>query len=231
VEDRTYTASTNGPKIGEFLGRLTRGAHLDVAFEVVDSQNPHPEIENPELVVKFSGPDVDLLLANKAEVLLALEYLTMEMLHMPPDHHERVCFDANDYRLMRIAELRSIALTAAEKARRTHLPFHFSPMTSRERRIIHLALRGDSSVRSESAGTGPHRQVVIYPAEMPTPPDADRIADAQRLPPRVPSVGEAPREGFDRDRDRDRRGPGGPRGPRRDGPRRDGPPRRGPYRP
>ena len=42
-------------------------------------------------------------------------------------------------------------------------------MNSRERRIIHLALRNDSAVRSESAGMGPHRQVVVYPADMPSP--------------------------------------------------------------
>jgi spoIIIJ-associated protein len=42
-------------------------------------------------------------------------------------------------------------------------------MNSRERRIIHLALRNDSAVRSESAGMGPHRQVVVYPADMPAP--------------------------------------------------------------
>ena len=42
----------------------------------------HPDFENPDVVVKFSGPDVDLLLANKAELLLALEQLTMEMLRM-----------------------------------------------------------------------------------------------------------------------------------------------------
>jgi spoIIIJ-associated protein len=217
VEERTYTAQNLTPKLGHFLRLITENAGLNVDFEVADGDNPHPEIENPEVVVRFSGADVDLLLANKAEVLLALEYLTMEMLRMPPDHHERVCFDANDYRLLRIAELRSVALTAAEKVRRTHTPFRFSPMTSRERRIIHLALRNDAAVRSESAGTGPHRQVVIYPADMPTPPDADRVADAQRLPPRPPSLGDSNREQGHGDRhdrhDRPDRG----RGPRRDG--------------
>ena len=40
-------------------------------------------------MVKFSGPDVDLLLANRAELLLALEHVTMEMLRMPSEDHSR----------------------------------------------------------------------------------------------------------------------------------------------
>ena len=40
----------------------------------------HPEYESPEVTVQFKGPDVDLLLANKAELLLALEQVTMEAL-------------------------------------------------------------------------------------------------------------------------------------------------------
>jgi spoIIIJ-associated protein len=122
-------------------------------------------------VFKFSGPDVDLLLENKAELLLALEQLTMEVLHIPAEDHSRLCFDADDYRMLRIEELRVSALTAAEKVKRSHTPFNFNPMNSRERRIIHLALRNETAVRSESAGMGPQRQVVVYPADMPTPPE------------------------------------------------------------
>jgi len=62
------------------------------------------------------------------------------------------------------------ALAAADKVKRTHVPFHFNPMTSRERRVIHLALREEKELRSESVGVGPTRAVVIVPADMPTPP-------------------------------------------------------------
>ena len=49
---------------------------------------------------------MDLLLSNRAELLLALEHVTMEMLRMPSEDHSRISFDANDYRLLRIEELR-----------------------------------------------------------------------------------------------------------------------------
>ena len=81
---------------------------------------------------------------------------------MPPEHHTRLSFDARDYRALRIEELRLSAAAAAEKVRHTGMPFPFNPMTSRERRIIHLALRDEPGVRSESTGFGSYRQVVVH---------------------------------------------------------------------
>lgn len=157
----------NEKRIGEFLDQLIGNAGFDLKYQICRGETRHPDFENPEVVVKFFGPDVELLLANKAELLLALEQLTMEMLRLPPNKHSLLCFDANDYRMLRIEELRLSAQTAADRVKRSRIPYRFNPMNSRERRIIHLALRNETDVRSESSGMGPNRQVVIYPADMP----------------------------------------------------------------
>jgi len=208
-----YTLAGDGPRIEEFLGRLCRLAGFSLQYTVHEGETPHPDFENPDLLVRFTGTDVDLLLTNKAELLLAMEHLTMEALGMAPEEHSRVCFDANDHRILRIEELRVSALTAAERVKKTRQPFHFSPMNSRERRILHLALRNETDVRSESVGEGPIRQVVIVPSELKVLPEPIR-------PPRPRPEDDRPRErggrpgrpGFGgRGGDRDR----GPRGPRR----------------
>jgi spoIIIJ-associated protein len=183
-----YTVAAIGPNIEQFLGPVMRIAGFDLNWEIEQGRHLHPDFEDPEVVVKFSGPDVDLLLANRAELMLALELLTMEMLRMPAEHHSRLCFDANDYRVLRIEELRLSAMTAAEKVKQTRRPFHFNPMNSRERRIIHLSLRNEMDVRSESTGTGPIRQVVIVPSEMQTVPEPIR-------PPHPGPPRDAPRRG------------------------------------
>jgi len=162
----------NEKRICEFLNQAIGNAGFELKFQICRGETRHPDFENPETVVKFSGPDVELLLANKAEMLLALEQLTMEMLRMPPEQHSLLCFDANDYRMLRIEELRVSALTAADRVKRSGTPFSFNPMNSRERRVIHLALRNETEVRSESAGMGPGRQVVVYPAGMASLPDS-----------------------------------------------------------
>ena len=73
---------------------------------------------------------------------------------MHSDDHSRISFDANDYRALRIEELRISALAAAEKVKHTGTLFRFNAMNSRERRVIHIALRNEPEVRSESAGRG-----------------------------------------------------------------------------
>jgi spoIIIJ-associated protein len=171
VSNTVYAVETIGPRIEGFLNKILKSAGFHTKFQVGPGVNTHPDFENPDVMVRFSGHDVDLLLENKAELLLALEQLTMEFLRMPQEDHSRLCFDANDYRMMRIEELRMSALTAAERVKKTHSPFRFNPMNSRERRILHLALRNETAVRSESAGSGPFRQVVVYPADMATPPE------------------------------------------------------------
>lgn len=204
-----YTIDALRPKFDQVLQPLLRRAGFELSYELRGGANPHPEVENPEVTVNFSGPDVDLLLANRGELLLALEHLSMEALRLPPEDHSLISFDANDYRLLRMEELRMSALTAAEKVKRTHVPFHFNPMSSRERRVIHLALRDEKDLRSESVGVGPARAVVIVPADLPTPP-------APPLPPRrPPSGGRGDGRGPDRRREGHGRGPGpGNRPPR-----------------
>ncbi len=209
MDNRKYTVAGFGPRIEAFLGPLLRITGFELYFDLVEGAHAHPEFEDPELVVRFSGEDVDILLANRAELLLALEHLTMEALRLPNEDHSLICFDANDYRLLRIEELRISAMTAAEKVKKSHVPFHFNPMSSRERRIIHLSLRNETAVRSESTGIGPVRQVVIVPAEMKTVPEPIHPPE-----PREPFARREGPPGRDRDRSRDRRGP-----------RRSGPPR------
>jgi spoIIIJ-associated protein len=174
VNERKYTVSSIGSRIDGFLRQTLRNGGFKVNYEILDGAASGDDFETPDVVVKFSGHDVDLLLSNRAELLLALEHVTMEILRMPSEDHSRISFDANDYRLLRIEELRVSAVTAAEKVKRTGVPFRFSPMNSRERRVIHLALRGETAVRSESAGFGPGRQVVVYPAGMASLPEPPR---------------------------------------------------------
>lgn len=187
MTERKYSTANIGPRIDGFLRTTLRNAGLRVQYEITDVAAGEDDFETPDVAVKFSGGDVDLILGNRAELLLALEHVTMEMLRMPSEDHSRIAFDANDYRLLRIEELRLSAAAAADKVKRTGAPFRFNPMNSRERRVIHLALRGETAVRSESIGSGPSRQVVVYPAGMASLPEA----------PHAPEM---------------RRGPGGPRG-------------------
>ena len=206
MSERKYSVTSVGLRIDGFLQTTLENAGIELDYEIQDAAPADDDFETPDVMVKFTGPDVDLLLANRAELLLALEHITMEMLDMPSEDHSRISFDSNDYRALRIEELRVSATTAADRVKRTGVPFRFNPMN---RRVIHLSLRNETAVRSESAGMGPARHVIVYPAGMASLPEPPR--DAYQPMRRS--------GGGDRDRGHRRDGGGGPR---RD---RGGPPR------
>lgn len=221
-----YTIAEHGPKIEAFLKKVLPLIGWDLTFELAEHETMHPEFENPDIRVKFDGEDVSELLANKTEVLLALEHLTMESLRMPAEEHSRICFDAHDHRVLRIEELRASAAQAAERVKSTNAPFRFNPMNSRERRILHLALRNDTTLRSESEGLEPRRYVVIYPAGMPSSPPPPSLQRQLVMSPGSssrPGGGDRGGRGRGGPRDRDRRG--GPGGGGRDRDRGPRPPR------
>jgi spoIIIJ-associated protein len=185
---REYNITTVGDQVEDFLDRVLDAADLDIDFDLYDGDETQAYFEGPTMVVKFDGPDIGCLMANKGEALLALEQLTQEALRMGSDEHALICFDANDFRLLRQEELRLSALTVAERVRETRTPYRFNPMNSRERRVVHLALRGETDLRTESSGIGPGRHVVVYPAGMASlpelPPHGRRPGPRSGGPPR-----------------------------------------------
>ena len=121
--------------------------------------------ERPDILVEFAGPDSDVLLERGAEVLRSFEHVTHKMLRLESDEHEKVSFDCRNFKAMRIEELRLAAGVAAEKVAKTGVPYTFAPMSARERRIVHLALRDHPGLKTESTGEGLRRSVVVYPKD------------------------------------------------------------------
>ena len=116
-------------KINEFLQAVVTHGGLRLKYRIIVDP-PLPENrdwEKPEILVDFAGPDSALLLDRGGELLRALELLALEMLHLSSGEHEKICFDSQNRRSMRIQELRTAANVAAEKVRRTGTPYHFSP--------------------------------------------------------------------------------------------------------
>src|SRR3989442_12998559 len=95
---KKYTAESIGPRLNDFLRPILKRAGFALDYAMVEGQSVHPEYESPEVTVQFKGADVELLLANRAELLLALEQVAMEALRMPSEDHSRISFDANHYR-------------------------------------------------------------------------------------------------------------------------------------
>jgi spoIIIJ-associated protein len=130
----------------------------------------------PEITVDFTGSDTPLLLARNGELLHAIEHVAAKILRLEPEEHDRISFDAEGFKATRNRELDLMAEIAIQKVRATGRPFSFAPMSSRERRILHLSL-AKSGLPTASSGEGPGRFVVLYPEGLepsqPAPPSSE----------------------------------------------------------
>jgi spoIIIJ-associated protein len=155
-------------ELKRYLDLCVRGMGLEVEYEISPAAQAEGAASGaPEVVVAFQGADESLLMERNAELLLALEHIAHRWLRLDPRLHDHVRFDCGDYRATRLEELKLSARVAAQRVRETGQPFRFNPMSSRERRLIHLELNGAAGVRTMSEGAGDHRQLVIYPAGNP----------------------------------------------------------------
>jgi spoIIIJ-associated protein len=118
-----------------------------------------------EVLADLDGKDKEILLERGAEVLKAFEHLAFRALRLEPTYHEKIHIDSGGYRALRFEELRMTARVAAERVQSSRQPFRLNPMSSRERRIVHMALKDMNGIRTESVGVGEERQVVIHPAD------------------------------------------------------------------
>ncbi len=119
--------------------------------------------EGNQILLQVKSPQGALLIGRRGKALDALEYMVNRILNSPSIRSNRVLIDVEDYRRRRREELEALAERLAEKVKASQEAIVISPLSPRERRIVHLALQGDKRVRTASEGAGPFRKVVISP--------------------------------------------------------------------
>ena len=134
----------------------TSGLSLTYVVEVSATQ------ARPLVYVEFEGDDVAMLTARSGELLLAIEHLAAKALRLEPEEHDLIRFEAGGFKANRERNLQQSAALAVDQVRRTGRPYQFAPMSSHERRMLHLAL-ADSGLTSASEGEGALRHLVLHP--------------------------------------------------------------------
>jgi spoIIIJ-associated protein len=160
--DRQATADA----LRRFLENIVRAAGFELQVTVrTVAPGSGSEAGDAEVLADLDGKDKDILLERGADLLKSIEHLAFRALRLEPAYHEKIHVDCGGYRALHFEELRMAARVAAERVQTSRQPFRLNPMSSRERRIVHLALKDMPGVRTESVGMGEDRQVVIYPAD------------------------------------------------------------------
>ncbi len=158
-----YSAAAQ--KVAEFLKMLTSLGGLRLKYRITAGAGAADPagLEAREIYAELAGPDAGLLTQRGGELLRALEHVAAKILRLENEEHDKISFDAEDFKALRAREIRMAAETAAERVRRTGQPWSFAPMSSRERRMVHLAFRGYDDLETASSGEGMNRYVVVYP--------------------------------------------------------------------
>jgi spoIIIJ-associated protein len=124
-------------------------------------QEPRASDDTPSLYVNVSGPDAEQLLSYQSEGLNALQTMIQTMWAHQAKSSLRITVDADGYKAAKERRIMQMAQRMAERVITSGRPVTLEPMPASERRFVHLALRDDDRIYTESQGEGASRKVVI----------------------------------------------------------------------
>ncbi len=121
------------------------------------------ETDQDRLLLRVEGGNSGVLIGRRGQTLEAMQFLTDKIINRKSESRVRLKVDIEGYMETRKANLQSLAHKMAEKAKKTGKPATINQMTAQDRRIVHLALKDDARVRTQSMGDGYYRRLVIFP--------------------------------------------------------------------
>jgi spoIIIJ-associated protein len=141
------------PDLHTMACALVRAAGLDLTL--------HVEADGDTERLRIEGTDAELLTGEGGETLSALEHLLNKMALRGLAKRGRIRLDSAGYRRRRDEDLVKMALQLAEQAKREGGELTTSPLNPYERRVVHMALRDDPGIETQSVGGGFLKKVMI----------------------------------------------------------------------
>lgn len=146
--------------VEELLQRMGIQARVEAHWGDVD-----PPGRIRPLMVNVSGDDLSILIGRRGETLSALQYITRLIVGKELKQPVAVVIDVEGYRARRERQLRMLARRMAEQTIETGRTMTLEPMPANERRIIHIELRENPNVDTQSIGEGDRRKVTVIPQQ------------------------------------------------------------------
>jgi spoIIIJ-associated protein len=120
----------------------------------------------PRTVVSVTSPDGELLIGPNGEHLRALNHLLRRLAESKPDLKEaHFTLDVSGYLESKLDVVRENAKTLAQRVRLFKSEVELPPMSSYERLVVHELFAEDPTIKTESAGEGKFRHIVLKYAE------------------------------------------------------------------
>jgi spoIIIJ-associated protein len=136
-----------------------------MGFSAEVSLSTLPEDEGVICDIK-TGSDSNFLIGQHGVNLQAIQHLARLMVRKNTDEKVRFILDINSYRKQKDQSVIEQARTAADEALSQHRAVVMKPMSTYERRLVHLEISKNSKVLTESMGEGEERKVIVKPSDM-----------------------------------------------------------------
>lgn len=163
----SFSESNTETTRGDVDIAAVRANCLDALERIVRAIDPSAAIQEEtrgtEIHFNINGNESALLIGNHGQTLDAIQYLIDKIGSRTASRRVAVTVDVEGYAHKRRKQLKEIAHKQAEKARRTGKPISLGHLSAGDRRIVHLALKQDRSVRTQSTGDGPVRKLLVIP--------------------------------------------------------------------
>jgi len=152
--ERAATGSAPADDLRELLGRVAAALEVDCRIDVSE--------DDETVTGTLTGDDLGLLIGRHGQTIDAVQYLANAVAYRAyGDGRKDVVVDAAGYRERRRETLEALAVRSAERARASGEPVELEPMSSIERRIVHLRLQDEPGVSTRSEGDEPYRYIVV----------------------------------------------------------------------
>ena len=149
----------------EVLETLLEKMGMPASVSAVEGGPLSEDGEPAPTLLDVTGSDLGILIGRRGETLRDLQFMTRLIVNRRLGYWPNLVVDVEGYKARRKEMLTGLALRMAEKAVETKQPVVLEPMPAYERRIIHIALRDDPQVMTESTGEGDSRKVMIIPTK------------------------------------------------------------------
>ncbi|HSM23990.1 MAG TPA: R3H domain-containing nucleic acid-binding protein, partial [Anaerolineaceae bacterium] len=107
-----------------------------------------------------------VLIGKKGQTLEAIQYIVEKIVNKKSREKIRIHVDIEEYLETRRINLERLSTRLAEKSKRIGKPVTIGQLNSYDRRVVHLILKKDSEVRTQSIGDGFYRKLVIFPKKI-----------------------------------------------------------------
>ncbi len=159
-EEEDYELDVAHQVVSELLSKMQVKAHIETIFGQPDEGR-----SRAPLLVNITGSDLTILIGRRAETLNAIQYIASLIVAKRLGHGVTLLVDVEGYRQRRQNQVRQLARRMADQAIKTGRRQILEPMPANERRVIHIELRDNPHVRTESVGEEPYRKVTIIPVD------------------------------------------------------------------